>query len=180
LAKNLQLTEAGKTHPMMRGRKDGDAVPCIHRDEIQKLPDGAVLLAGNAHSPVQAAVYEKDGIDYWGAQYHPELTPAFIAESLTNKGGFDDTVAEMTALASGAMDAPCEYTIELRNWLAHVEGRRTAQLAGACGRKIGKMTLPRKYREAAASHRVRPAPMGGRDATNLTITRRYAPAEALI
>jgi len=123
LAKNLQLTEAGKTHPMMRGRKDGDAVPCIHRDEIQKLPEGAVLLAGNAHSPIQAAVYEKDGIDYWGAQYHPELTPAFIAQSLTNKGGFDDTVAEMTALASGAMDAPCGYTLELRNWLTHVEGR---------------------------------------------------------
>lgn len=124
LAKNLQLTEAGKTHPMMRGRKDGDAVPCIHRDEIQALPEGAVLLAGNAHSPVQAAVYEKDGIDYWGAQYHPELTPAFIAATLGRKdtGEFADTIAELKAL-----DDDPGYTTELRNWLLNVRARKIAK-----------------------------------------------------
>lgn len=121
LAKNLQLTEAGKSHPMMKGRKDGDGVPCIHRDEIQKLPEGAVLLAGNAHSPIQAAVYEQNGIDYWGAQYHPELSPAFIARNLSEKGGFDETVAEMQALEDG----PNRLT-ELRNWLAHVQERSQA------------------------------------------------------
>ena len=125
LAKNLRLTEAGKAHPMMKGRKDGDGVPCVHRDEIQQLPEGAVLLAGNAHSPVQAAVYEQDGIDYWGAQYHPELTPAFIAASLTRKdaNGFAETIAEMNELTSNPTN---DFTLELRNWLAHVKERSNA------------------------------------------------------
>ena len=120
LAKNLTLTEAGKTHPMMKGRKDGDGVPCIHRDEIQQLPEGAVLLAGNAHSPIQAAVYAKDGIDFWGTQYHPELTPAFIAGVLTRKdaGGFAETIAEMNELPNDP-----SHTLELRNWLDHVKER---------------------------------------------------------
>ena len=122
LAKNLQLTEAGKTHPMMKGRKNGDGVPCVHRDEIQKLPEGAVLLAGNAHSPVQAAVYEKDGSDFWGVQYHPELTPAFIAASLTRKDadGFAETIAEMNEQTTNPSN---DFTLELRNWLDHVSER---------------------------------------------------------
>ena len=125
LAKSLQLTDAGKTHPMMKGRKDGDGVPCVHRDEIQTLPEGAVLLAGNAHSPVQAAVYEQNGISYWGAQYHPELTPAFIAASLTRKDadGFAETIAEMNELTNNPTN---DYTLELRNWLDHVNAKKTA------------------------------------------------------
>lgn len=126
LAKNLHLTDEGKTHPMMAGRKDGDGVPCIHRDEVQKLPEGAVLLAGNAHSPIQAAVYEQDGIDYWGTQYHPELTPADIAASLTRRHPveFAETIAEMTALAEGGTPSDCDYSIELKNWLAHVNDKK--------------------------------------------------------
>lgn len=123
LAKNLQLTDAGKTHPMMAGRKDGDGVPCVHRDEVQILPEGAVLLAGNAHSPIQAAVYEQDGIDYWGAQYHPELTPAFVANILTRKDavGFAHTIAELNEQNSDP-----NYTLELRNWLDHVNAKKIA------------------------------------------------------
>ena len=127
LAENLQLTDAGKTHPMMAGRKDGDGVPCVHRDEIQLLPDGAVLLAGNAHSPIQAAAYEINGIDYWRAQYHPELTPAFIADSLTRKDavGYADTIAAMREL--NAKEDTLSRLTELRNWLAHVDNKRIAR-----------------------------------------------------
>ncbi len=42
------------------------------------------------------------------------------------------------------------------------------------------MTFQTKHREAAASHRVRPAPMGGRDAMNLKMNRTLIPAEALL
>ena len=51
------------------------------------------------------------------------------------------------------------------------------------------MTFQTKHREAAASHRVRPAPMGGRDCAhprdgrntmNLTMNRGKTPAEALL
>jgi len=140
LARNLNLTEAGKSHPMMKGRKDGDEVPCVHRDEIQKLPEGAVLLAGNAHSPVQAAVYERDGIDYWGAQYHPELTPAFIAGALTRRDaeGYAETISELKALASGEKLTAVNYTLELRNWLAHVNQKKSERLEANDG--LGAVT----------------------------------------
>lgn len=133
LAKNLHLTDAGKTHPMMAGRKDGDGVPCIHRDEIQQLPDDAILLAGNAHSPIQAAVFEQDGIDYWGAQYHPELTPEFIAGTLgiMDADGFAETIAEMNDLAANGRNE--NYLIELQNWLAHVNDKKTVRFEASDG-----------------------------------------------
>ena len=58
---------------MLAGRPIEYAAPCIHRDEVAQLPKDAVLLAGNAHSPVQAFVVETDTVTFWGTQYHPEL-----------------------------------------------------------------------------------------------------------
>ncbi len=136
LATDIRLTEAGRSHPMMAGREDGFAVPCIHRDEIQTLPQGAELLAGNAHSPVQAVAYERDGIDYWGAQYHPELAPEDIAAVLgqidasTHAAKIndlltcssDDMAAQRLGTTVGTMQSATR-TLELRNWLTHVRSR---------------------------------------------------------
>ncbi len=130
LAKDVQLTDAGKTHPLLAGRTDGFAVPCIHRDEVTRLPDGAVLLAGNSHSGVQAMAYEKDGVKFWGMQYHPEIDPANLAPVLDHLGLMDGdrakTLAQIeqdpeAAKAHGVrpvdMDPQVRMT-ELRNWLA--------------------------------------------------------------
>ena len=68
VAREVQLTEAGASHDMLAGRSSGFAVPCIHRDEVLRLPEGAELLAGNAHSPVQAFAYEQGGVRVWATQ----------------------------------------------------------------------------------------------------------------
>lgn len=130
LARDVHLTDAGRTHPFMAGRVDGFAVPCVHRDEVQRLPDGAVRLAGNAHSEVQAFVYEQGGIKFWGVQYHPEFTPAFIGAAC---GKWDRLPADEAAdLAQADTDADAARRLgirpddlkpevrltELRNWLA--------------------------------------------------------------
>ena len=83
LARDVELTAEGAAHPMMTGRRQRFSVPCIHRDEVQTPPDGAVVLAGNAHSPVQAMAYEVQGITFWGAQYHPEYTAASMGAALS-------------------------------------------------------------------------------------------------
>lgn len=140
LARNTILTEEGRTHPLMAGRKDGFAVPCIHRDEVQRLPEGAALLAGNAHSPVQAMAYEKGDICFWGVQYHPELTALDIANYLRIKDGFfpgeDDLIADLeratTEEAAAArlgttstrLALP-ERALELANWVSMVRSRKT-------------------------------------------------------
>ncbi len=132
LARELILTENGQDHAMMTGRPTvGFAVPCIHRDEVQRLPVGATLLARNDHCPVQAIAYENDGIDFWGTQYHPELTPRVVAAGLRRMGGAeglgklldvaeqDDASAEALGGRRAALAMP-ERAIELANWLRHV------------------------------------------------------------
>jgi GMP synthase (glutamine-hydrolysing) len=123
LARDIRLTEAGRVHPLMAGRRDGFAAPCIHRDEVTTLPEGAVLLAGNAHSPVQAFAYEQGGIRFWGMQYHPEMSLSFIADLLAGLGRIE--APEAQALRD-AHAAPCSLNAEdlapqmlrceLRNW----------------------------------------------------------------
>ena len=137
LAKEIMPTDAGKLHPMMAGREDGYCVPCVHRDEVQRLPDGAVLLAGNAHSPVQAMAYEAGNVDFWGVQYHPEMTALDVAGSTGGRGVFEagrdltpelmvaDNDPEAAQRLGGKADSliPKVRTRELANWLAHVRAQ---------------------------------------------------------
>jgi GMP synthase (glutamine-hydrolysing) len=129
LAREIRLTEAGLAHPFMAGRQDGFAVPCVHRDEVDRLPEGATLLASNAHSEVQAFAYEKDGVRFWGVQYHPEYSLPFIAGRVRAWGRAPEAMADdMEVAASDAAAAarlgvrtsdmqPQMRLTELRNWL---------------------------------------------------------------
>jgi len=116
LARDLKLTDAGKAHPMMAGRTSGYAVPCIHRDEVRAFPDGAVVLACNAHSPIQEFAYEKNGVDFWGVQYHPEYTPGYMRFTLQSRG----MTAHEAATALSPAPSDTERMTELRNWLAYL------------------------------------------------------------
>ena len=130
LAREIRLTDAGHKHPFMRGRRDGYAVPCVHRDEVRKLPNGAILLAGNAHSHVQAFVYEMNGIRFWGVQYHPEYTPEFVSGLMARLGRMPEPQISDLGCADVDVDAASRLGIrpedmgaevrltELRNWLA--------------------------------------------------------------
>lgn len=132
LAANIRLTETGRMHPMMVGREDGYAVPCTHRDEVVRLPDAAVLLAGNDHSAVQAFAIEQDGIDFWGMQYHPEFDAGFIGRYLGGAGrvagdvAADLEVADQDAAAATRLGTTPDAqklavrATELRNWLNRI------------------------------------------------------------
>lgn len=138
LARGLELTDAGARHPMMRGRENGFASACIHRDEVSKLPEGAQALAGNAHSAVQAMAFAQGGVDFWGVQYHPECAPSDIARVVRARGidpalsgdpedlgRADGDPAAAARLGANASDlAFSARTEELANWMAHVEAAR--------------------------------------------------------
>jgi GMP synthase (glutamine-hydrolysing) len=138
VARDIRLTKEGGTHPAMAGRAHGFAVPCTHRDEVQRLPEGAQLLAGNAHSPVQAMAYTKEGIDFWGTQYHPEFSAQYIAELIHHKGlanklaklVSDLEIAETDMAAAARLGTTPDAmtfearTRELANWLDHVAARK--------------------------------------------------------
>lgn len=128
LARDVQLTEAGQMHPFLKGRQTGFTVPCIHRDEVTRFPEGAVLLAGNAHSPVQAFAYDNGNIRFWGVQYHPEITPAAMAGILDEIGGYPQSLRDDLRLAETDAGAarrlgvapgdlqPDQRVTEIRNW----------------------------------------------------------------
>ena len=130
LAKDIRFTEAGLDHPMLAGRTDGYAVPCVHRDEVVQLPEGVTVLAGNDHSPVQAMEYARDGVRFWGVQYHPEYTLDFIGKRVLDWGRLHADIAEDLQIADQKAEAaerlgvrfadmqPEMRMTELRNWLA--------------------------------------------------------------
>ncbi|MBI1417438.1 MAG: type 1 glutamine amidotransferase [Limimaricola sp.] len=130
-------TPQGRAHPLLAGRPDSFAVPCIHRDSVSRLPPGATLLAGNDHSPVQVFAQIGDGVDFMGCQYHPEFAPVWLADILRGRGAdpalcdaLHDASERPAAAArlgiDGADLAPAARVTELRNWLAHVATRARA------------------------------------------------------
>ncbi|MBU0557139.1 MAG: type 1 glutamine amidotransferase [Alphaproteobacteria bacterium] len=72
-ARKIVPSEAGRTHPMFAEKQGSFDAPCIHYDEVSRLPEGATLLASNAHSQVQAAVIPLGKSEVWAVQYHPEF-----------------------------------------------------------------------------------------------------------
>jgi len=121
LAEAITLTDIGREHPMMQGRAGLFRAPCVHRDEVQRLPNGALLLAGNAHSPVQAFTYETADISFWGTQYHPEFSRADVATWLADRGKSLPDSEEQDGQGDLAL---ATRTLELQNWLAHVTSRQ--------------------------------------------------------
>lgn len=66
----VQLTTEGQADPLFDGFGPVLRVQATHTDVASRIPDGAVLLATNENTPVQALRY---GERVRGVQFHPEL-----------------------------------------------------------------------------------------------------------
>lgn len=112
-ARKIRLTEQGEAHPMFARKPAVFDAPCIHYDEVTRLPEGATLLAANAHSAVQAAIIPLANSEVWAVQYHPEYDLAQLvqlyalyADDMVAQGFFADAAdleayrAKLAALAA--------------------------------------------------------------------------------
>ena len=72
IARKVVLTPEGRAHPMYAGKPTVFDGFISHVDEVTHLPSGAVLLASNAFTRVQAAAVTYANGTFWGLQYHPE------------------------------------------------------------------------------------------------------------
>lgn len=90
IARRIVATDAGRQHPLLAGRPSTWDAAAIHGDEVETLPPGAILLASNAVTQVQAAEIRYDCGVFWGVQYHPELALGEIAVALKRQA--DDLV----------------------------------------------------------------------------------------
>lgn len=75
-AVDIELTDAAHNDPLFEGSPSPLPAMATHEDRVEVLPPGAVLLAGNRNSPVQAF---RIGDRIWGVQFHPEASTGLIA-----------------------------------------------------------------------------------------------------
>jgi GMP synthase (glutamine-hydrolysing) len=102
-ARRILPTEAGRSHPLLAGRPAVFDAGAIHSDEVERLPDGATLLATNGVTTVQAAEVRMEGGVFWGVQYHPELPLEEIADALRRQR--DDIVEQRLARDRAAVES---------------------------------------------------------------------------
>ena len=102
IARKIQLTVAGREHPLYDGKPDVFDSFSSHDDEVTELPPGAVILSGNSWTRVQAVVVRHKAGEFWGLQYHPEYDLHELArltfcrlEKLTRLGFFHDRDAAL-------------------------------------------------------------------------------------
>ncbi len=145
LARKIELTAAGRGHPMYAGKKSVFDGFTSHEDEVTHLPEGGVLLASNAFASVQAVDVTHKGGSFWAVQYHPEYDLHEIAslcrwrrEGLTAQGNFSSVaeadlfIEKMEALNAEPVRKDLAWQLgvdqdvlnadirwqEVRNWLA--------------------------------------------------------------
>src|SRR6185437_15882868 len=110
VARDIELTDDGRAHPMFSGKPARFDAVAVHADEVVTRPAAMRVLAANAHSPVQAAEIALGG-GFWGTQYHPEYSLTEVAivmrrygDRLLEDGTFpsaaarDQTVSELSEL----------------------------------------------------------------------------------
>jgi GMP synthase (glutamine-hydrolysing) len=149
VGQKILLTEAGVAHPMFAGKPRVFSHFMSHDDEVTRLPEGAILLAGNGWSDVQAVAIKYKKGEMWAIQYHTEYDLNEVArlieareEKLTGLGffgegaGMKDYVARLDQLVAepGRKDLRWQLGIdddlmddrirelEFENWLNHYFG----------------------------------------------------------
>jgi GMP synthase (glutamine-hydrolysing) len=97
LARKVHLTDEGRKHPMYGGKPMVFEGYISHDDHVVELPAGAVLLASNEFSRVQAVAVQHEKGVFWATQYHPEYDLHEVArlivareERLIHHGFFKD------------------------------------------------------------------------------------------
>ena len=102
LARKIQLTDEGRGHPFYAGKPSVFEGFISHEDEITHLPPGAVCLAANHFTRVQAVAVTHGPGSFWALQYHPEYDVHELArltfcriDKLIKKGFFVDRTAAL-------------------------------------------------------------------------------------
>ena len=112
-ARRIFPTEAGRSHPLLRGRPPAFDAPAIHSDEVAALPEGALRFASNATTEVQAAEIRcGDGV-FWGVQYHPEISLFEAAAALRRQA--DDLVQQGLATSVAAVEEQAQLVEALHD-----------------------------------------------------------------
>jgi GMP synthase (glutamine-hydrolysing) len=146
ISRRIVLNEAGRAHPMFRGKPPVFDAFTSHADEIVEWPPDIQWLASNDFSRVQAVALDS-AAPFWAVQYHPEYDLheiarlcVYRADELVRQGTFASRAAAMTWVEQlEALHAapqrddlrrslgvdqmlldPAQRSLEARNWIETV------------------------------------------------------------
>lgn len=142
ISRKIAANGAGRSHPMLAGRGAVFDAPCIHYDEVMRLPEDATLLASNEHSAIQAAVIPLGNSEVWAVQYHPEFDLAHMAalyglyaDDMIAQGFFADQVqlddyrAKIEALVANPDDSALRWQLGIDDDILDDRRRRAEIIA---------------------------------------------------
>jgi GMP synthase (glutamine-hydrolysing) len=162
LARDIALTAEGAAHPMYAGKPARFDAIAMHVDDVEVLPSGCHVLAGNAASAIQAAVLDDGERSFWGVQYHPEFDLGVLALGMRRVAA--DLIAEGFFAAPAELDAVCDS-------LLRIDARPEASRAAASILGLGDSVLD------PAARRLEIANWVAGVARPRSAARRAAPAE---
>jgi GMP synthase (glutamine-hydrolysing) len=120
----VYLTPEGEKSELFKGLKSGELMNLTHRTHVSRLPEGAVRLAFNEMTPVQAFSIGRA----YGLQPHPEINSHQLRQlsgmyknSLLRKDRFLEKKREYENIVSSIRETPGALAI-LRNFIDMVEG----------------------------------------------------------
>lgn len=151
LARKIELTADGRSHPMYAGKKAVFDALASHSDAVTRIPPGALVLARNDNTQVQAMAFRYGKGAFWGVQYHPDYNTREVArlmatreEILISEGFFKDGqefathLENLESLAENPQNKSLRWRLgidedilsidtrqrEFGNWLKHVVASR--------------------------------------------------------
>lgn len=119
---DIDLTEAGREDPVFGPVAPGFAAPMGHQDVVNRLPEGAVLLASTPRVTNQAFRFARKPI--YCTQFHPELDRQALIERVEAYPSYvrDILGQSIPQFAEGCVDTP-ECRSLLPAFLEDVFGR---------------------------------------------------------
>lgn len=110
----VELTAAAVDDPLFNGLEGPLSVYTTHSQSVMTLPRGAVLLASNAHDPVQAFRW-RDHV--WGVQFHPEFSAKVMQGYIkAQRAALKEESRDLGALRSAVTTAGEDSKTILRNF----------------------------------------------------------------
>ncbi len=135
--RRIELAAEGRQHAMFAGKPTVFEAITVHRDDVERLPPDATVLARNEMGAQAIEVRHAGGV-CWGVQYHPEYTFNEIAatalrygDTLINEHLFADR-AELAAFVTElrALDSqPADPRLTWKHGLGPGLRERGVQLA---------------------------------------------------
>jgi GMP synthase (glutamine-hydrolysing) len=119
-ARRIELSAAGRQHPMFAGKPPVFEAVTVHSDEVEQLPAGASVLASNELGLQAVEIRSGPGIA-WAVQYHPEYSFAEIAA--TTRRYADALLADALFASRAELE---QFVADLQLLMQHPHNRSLA------------------------------------------------------